>query len=170
MMISGDAPRICHGKVIRSASSALYRVRAPGTAPCPRRPLAEGYLTARRDGYTSLLYMEASSFSPHPCIGGPCRGSLLYPCWRPIYIGRHGREASSRLRRAPVSLYIDIPYRRPDRHGGRIPLGYSRSSVVSLICWRAKNDRMSTTAGWRIRVSIANLEKCARSATWMRSR
>lgn len=47
---------------------------------------------------------------------------------------------------------------------------YKRSSVVSLICCSAKKERMSTTAGCRISVSIANREKCARSATWIRSR
>lgn len=83
-----------------------------------------------------------------------------------LYIG--GRQISKRTLEAgatPVPkgirwarfmdpLYIEI---------AKTP--HSLSSVVSLICCSAKKDRMSMTAGWRINVSIANLEKCAKSAT-----
>src|SRR5690606_20520545 len=47
---------------------------------------------------------------------------------------------------------------------------YVGNSVVSLMDCSAKLLRMSTTAGCRIRVSMAKREKAARSRTWTRSR
>lgn len=72
------------------------------------------------------------------------------------YIYRASRTGSLQPTAALSDLYIDTYM---EDQAGAHPARYSRSSVVSLICWSAKNDRMSTTAGWRMRVSMANLEK-----------
>ena len=72
------------------------------------------------------------------------RDTLVFLAFAPLYIEGHDRPVLG----VPSSLlYIE-------GHSHQI-----RSSVVSLICWRAKNDRMSMTAGWRISVSMAKREK-----------
>lgn len=194
MMFSRDAPCIPPGNVMHVSLSgtripgkrslecgAVRRVRSrPGEAVIPPAPI---YIVAKQpDGIPlPLSTQDVDDLAP----------SLFLWAVLPIYIRGSFPSQNAAPDMRALTLYIDRARRRgtpcpfprsppldfgipvwkaPQKRRTHLPLPYSRSSVVSLICCSAKNDRMSTTAGWRIRVSIANLEKCARSATWMRSR